>query len=140
MNIIAKSNNNQKLQAGQQVNRIGKYLYKHIDGAFRMQTSPNTCDVYVTVLYQIPPEFLQKYGIKDEKYEQVYEMIINLNITTYQNKLRVNVIEMTDKEKTLGCDVYKPEILENLQQSAELIFNKVCKRISRAFKDYEFLF
>lgn len=143
MIITCKSkgnSNNSKLEAGQQVNRIGKYLYKHLDGAFKIKNSPNTCDVYITVLYQIPPEFLNKYNINETKYEEVFEMTINLNITTYQNKLRVNVIEMTEGEKTLGCDVYKPEVLENLQESANLIFNKVCKRISKEFKDYEFLF
>lgn len=129
-----------QLQAGQQVNRVGKYLYKHLDGAYKIKNSPNTCDVYVTVLYQIPPEFLKKYGIKGDEYEKVNEMTVNLSITTYQNKVRINIIEVTPDEKTIGFDVYKPEQLENLQESAAMIFNKVCKRISKEFQDYEFLF
>lgn len=132
--------NGNQLQAGQQVNRVGKYLYKHLDGAFKMDKTPNTCDVYVTVLYQIPPEILKKYNIKGEEYEKVNEMTLNLSITTYQNKVRINIIEVTPDEKTIGFDVYKPEQLENLQQSADTIFSKVCKRISKEFQDYEFLF
>lgn len=131
---------NKPLEAGQQVKRVGKYLYKHLDGAFKMTNGANECDVYVTVLYQIPPEFLKKYGITQKEYEEVKEMTLDLNIATYQNKVRINIIEVTPDEKTIGFDVYKPEQLENLQKSAELIFNKVCKRISKEFQDYEFLF
>lgn len=135
-----RNNNNQPLEAGQQVNRVGKYLYKHLDGAFKMTKGSNECDVYVTVLYQIPPEFLKKYNITEEQYKDVNEMTLDLNIATYQNKVRINIIEVTPDEKTIGFDVYKPEQLENLQQSAELIFDKVCKRIAKEFQDYDFLF
>lgn len=129
-----------QLSANQQVNRLGKYLYKNLDGAFKIQNSSNTCDVYVTVLYQIPSEILKKYNITDEKYTDVHEMTVNISITTYQNKVRVNVIEMTNQEKTIGFDLYQPESLENLQESAKKVFQRVCKRISKEFADYDFLF
>lgn len=140
-----KSNKNNvktgsQLQAGQQVNRVGKYLYKHLDGAFKIKNSGNTCDVYVTVLYQIPPEFLKKYGIEESKYQEVNEMTLNINITTYQNKVRINIIEVTPDEKTIGYDLYQPEELEDLQKSADKIFKRVCRRISKEFQDYDFLF
>lgn len=136
------SSNNQgrKLEAGQQVNRVGKYLYKHLDGAFKIQNTPNTCDVYVTVLYQIPTEILKKYSITEDKYGELNEMTLNLSITTYQNKVRINIIEVTPEEKTIGFDVYLPEDLEDLEGSAKKIFSRVCKRISKEFQDYEFLF
>lgn len=129
-----------QLQAGQQVNRLGKYLYKHLDGAFKIQNTSNTCDVYVTVLYQIPLEVRKRYNMTEDKYQEVHEMTVNISITTYQNKVRVNVIEMTKGEKTIGFDLYQPEELIDLQSSAQKVFQRVCKRISKEFKDYDFLF
>lgn len=126
------------IPASQQVNRVGKYLYKHLDGAVKIKYSGNTCDVYTILLYQIP--YLQRIPGKGKEYNDVHEMYINLNITTYQNKLRVNVIEITPEERTLGCDVYKPELLEDLEEAKRLIYQKVCKRLSKAYEEYDFLF
>lgn len=149
MKIIAKTSrktapkgptSGNQLQAGQQVNRLGKYLYKNLDGAFKIKNSPNTCDVYVTVLYQIPLEVRKRYNMTEDKYAEVHEMTVNISITTYQNKVRINVIEMTKGEKTIGFDLYPPESLVNLQESAKKVFQKVCKRIEKEFKDYDFLF
>lgn len=142
MKIFCKGNtnknNNQGLSPAQQVNRVGKYLYKNLDGAFKIEFSPNMCDVYVTLLYQLP--YLDRIPGKGREYNDVHEMTLNLNITTYQNKLRVNVIEMTDEERTLGHDTYSPEKLINLSDAKDLIFNKVVKRVSKAYEDYDFIF
>lgn len=128
MKIIHASSSNQKIPANLAVNKIGKYLYNHIDGAFKYKTSPNICDVYFLLLYQN----------KGEK--EVNEMYIDLNITTYQNKVRVNVIEITPEERTIGYDCYSPEIICDLQSAKELVFNKVVKRISKAYSDTDFIF
>ena len=135
MKILCK---NQQLQAGQQVNRVGKYLYNHLDGAYKIEKSPNTCDIYITLLYQIPR--LQQIPGRGKEYNGVKEMTLNLNITTYQNKLRVNIIEMTPEERTIGHDTYSPEKLIDLKQATELIFNKVVKRVSKAYEEYDFIF
>lgn len=117
------------------VNRLGKYLYKNIDGAFKFKNSGNMFDVWMTLLYAIPSDELQKGQEQD-----VHEMTINLNITTYQNKVRVNSIEVSPNERTLGCDVYKAERLEDFEQAKELILNKICKHIHKWYSDYEILF
>ena len=122
-----------KQQVSQQVNRIGKYLYKGLDGSFKFKISPNMYDVYITFLYREP----YVRGISDTT---IHEMVIDINITTYMNKVRVNVIELSPEEKTLGFDVYEPESLYNLEEGAAKIYNNVCKRISKAYKEYEFLF
>ena len=128
-----------ELQANQQVNRVGKYLYKHIEGAEKIQFFGNTCDVYIRVLYQVP--YWERIpGKEAEGYNDVKEMMIDVNITTYQNKLRVNVIEMSPEERTLGFDLYKPELLKELEPAKEMIWAKVIKRISTAYKDYDFTF
>lgn len=120
------------IPATQQVNMLGKYLNKHIDGAFKITFSSNICDVYFKLLYEVPFE--------EKRPDNLYEMIIDINITTYQNKLRINVIEVTPEERTLGSDLYKPELLKNLNEAFVMIYDNICKRISRAYEDYDFVF
>ena len=90
-------------------------------------------DVYFTLLYQLKPEF-------GGKVNDVKEMTVNINITTYQNKIRVNVIEITPEERTIGYDLFTPDKLQNLEEAKDLIFNRVVKRISKAYENYIFLF
>ena len=123
----------QVLPASQQVNRVGKFLYKHLEGAYDYKKSGNMYDVYCTLLYQLKEEF---GGNPDD----VEEMTININITTYQNKLRINTIELTPKERTLGFDLMKPEDLVDLQKASEIIFWKVGNRIRKAYQNYVILF
>lgn len=124
-----------KLQAGQVINAVGRYLYKHIDTAYNMKKSPNMVDVYFEIAYQLLPE----YGkIKED--EEAHVMSININITTYQNKIRVNVIEVSPEERTLGFDTFKLEIFENMNEGMKLVLDKVRNRMKRAFKEYEFYF
>lgn len=136
MKILCKSN--MMLSANQQVNRVGKYLYNNLDGAFKYKTSSNTCDVYFTLLYQLPLDMQEPD--KGKEYNDVHEITVDINITTYQNKVRVNVIEMTPMQRTLGYDLYEPYVLENLENAKKRIFNKIIKRVSKAYSEYDFLF
>ena len=133
MKIYIRSANQNNLPASTQVNRVGKYLYNHLDGAYKYTKSPNMYDVYVTLLYQLKPEY-------DGGVNEVEEMTININITTYQNKVRVNTIEMTPMERTLGYDITKPEEMIDLQKAMEIIKWKVGNRIRKAYKEYIILF
>lgn len=121
------------IPASSQVNRIGKYLYKYLDGAYKFVKSGNMYDVYVTLLYQLKPEC-------GGKVNDVKEMTININVTTYQNKIRINTIEITPQERTLGYDIMKPDELEDLQTAYKIIIWKVGNRIRKAYKDYLILF
>lgn len=116
-------------QPGQQVNRVGKYLYKNIDGAFKITFGPNECTIKMRMYYQIP---------NDSK--SLDEMHFNINITTYQNKLRVNVIEDTEMEKTLGHFTITPEQTKNLEVARDIIYDKVCHYIEREYSDYDFVY
>lgn len=136
MKIECRSN--QLLSANQQVNRLGKFLYKHIDGAFNYKKSSNMYDVYMTILYQLPVE--SQDMSKGKEFNDLHEMTLDINITTYLNKVRINIIEMTPEEKTIGYDLYEPEKLEDLVKASEIILKKIHKRISREFREYEFLF
>lgn len=85
------------------------------------------CDVYIMLLYAEP-------GSND-----VQEMILDINITTYQNKIRINIIEVTPKERTLGFDLYTSEEMMNLQEASKKIYQKILKRVYRAYEDFDFL-
>ena len=117
---------NNVIPASKQVNRIGKYLYRNLDGAYKFESGSNQFDVYFVVVYE------------NEDGEQE-EMNLDLNIATYQNKLRVNIIEMTENQKTIGFDVFKPEKLEDLSQAYKQILTKVYKRLEKAYPDFLFV-
>lgn len=121
----------------QQINAIGKYLYKHLGGAQSLKISPNMCDVYFIILYQLPYD--KQYLKNGREKNDVHEMLIDLNITTYRNSIRVNTIEVTLNERTLGFDLFDPAISQNLEYAQSLIYTTVVKRIARAYKDYNFL-
>lgn len=133
MKILCVKSTQTQIPASQQVNRVGKYLYKHLDGAYEFRKSGNMYDVYCTLLYELKEEY---GGTKND----VQEMAININITTYQNKLRINTIEMTPQERTLGFDLMKPEELVDLQTAMAIIQRKVGNRIRKAYKEYIVLF
>ena len=135
---IYSAANQPKLQAGQQVNRVGKYLYKHLDSSQDIEYSPNTCDVYIGLLYQ--RKKMDQDWTKPDEYNDMHEMRINLSITTYQNKIRVNIIEITPREKTIGYDLYQPDEFLDIQKACNKIYERVCKRLSKEFQDYEFIF
>lgn len=125
--VYSASNKNQsKISASQIVNRLGKYLYNHLDGAFQYKKSGNTFDLYTTLLYELKEEF---GGIKND----VQEMTLTISITTYQNKIRVNTIEVSPDERTLGYDLLKPELLNDLDTAKSVIMQKVHKRIDKAY-------
>lgn len=127
-----------KLSGNQQVIRVGKYLFKNIDGAYDFKSTSNMYDIYMTVLYEVPRERRERSDSENKNY--LHEMNVNINITTYANKLRVNVIEMTNREKTLGTIVIFPEHLEDLSEARRRILAKVIKCLSKEFSEYDFLF
>ena len=67
-------------------------------------------------------------------------MIVNISITTYQNKIRVDTIEVTPDARTLGYDIFEPNIITDLENAKRKILGRVAKRISKAYKDFDFLF
>ena len=103
--------------------------------SFKIKNTGNTCDVWMTLLYAVPTEELQKGDVQD-----VHEMTLNLSITTYQNKIRVNIIEVTPDERTLACQVYKPEQLEDFSLATKVIFNKIIKRVEKVYEEFEILY
>lgn len=147
MIITCSNSNSSRLPAlGQTVNSLGKYLYKNLDGAIDFKKSANMFDVYTIVLYQIPYEFLKKYNITEEKYKEVYEMTLNINLTTYQSKIRCNIIEMSPEEVTLGSMTLNVEKFRKLDPQNYFynimmhITDYIYRRIEKYYEDYDFLY
>lgn len=116
-----------QLQPDQLVNKLGKYLNKNIDGAYKISfKSGGTCDVYMYMYYQVG--------------DDVRQMDLNINITTYSKNIRINLIEMTDFEKTLSSKTWKATQLEDLTKAKEIVYNWICSCISKEYSEYDFVF
>lgn len=151
MKIFAKSsgrNNDEyynRLPLPSQVKRLGKYLKDNLTGVYKVQEPPNEYIIYTTILYQIDPEvrkMLKKYQKEFQgKEEDIYEMNIYLNITTYGQYIRVNVIQLDEYEITLGYLRLEPKELISLPYCKDKILNYTKRVIERKYKDdgYEVL-
>ena len=126
------------VKQGKLVNRIGKALYSYLDGAYKLDFSPNTCDVYITLLYQLPK--LQRIPGKGREYNGVHEMTLDLNITTYSNGIRVYVTELTPEERTICYFSLKESQIGNTQEVIEKIKNQVIRQVSKKYEEYDFIF
>lgn len=125
------------IPGGIQVNKVGKYLYKHFDSRDSIKFKPNTCDVYFTLYYQLPKE--RQIPGEDEMNE-MHEMQMCISITTYSNKLRVEINEISPYEKTISFDVYPEYIVQNLDILRSKIIMKLRKDVIAEYEDYDFLF
>lgn len=85
-----------------------------------------TCDVYMFMYYQVGNDLKQ--------------MNLNINITTYSKNIRINLIEMTDFEKTLGSKTWKADQLEHLTKAKDLVYDWICSRIAKEYDEYDFIF
>lgn len=115
--------------AGANVNRIGKYLMKHIDGAYSIKFLSMTCEVLMKMYYQIEGDA-----------NTFNEMDFEINITSYQNKIRVNLTEITETEKTIAQVILKPEEVEDLNLAKKRILSTLRKAIAKEFDNYIFVF
>lgn len=118
----------------QQVNRIGRYLYNHIDSAYRYKASSNTSDVYMTVMYQLP---VVRRPIGDQ---EVHEMHIIISVTTYADKIRVNLIEISPDEITLGHMAIPQDMVDNLDDLKKYILARIQKLLNKRYANYDFIY
>lgn len=126
------------IPASKAVKELGKYLYKNLDSAYNQKSSGNTYDVYMTVYYQVP-EYMQVPWM-DDQYNDLQEMNILLDLTTYQNKIRINIFIDDETEKTLGYYLLPPETLHDIEKAKDRILKIVKNRLNKEFEGYEFIF
>lgn len=150
MKIFAKKFNNNdeyynRLPLPSQVKRLGKYLKDNLTGVYKVVEPPNEYIIYTTILYQIDPEvrkMLKRYQKEFQgKEEDIYEMNIYFNITTYGQYIRVNVIQLDEYEITLGYLRLDNKDLISLPYCKKKILDYAKKRIETKYKDdgYEVL-
>lgn len=114
---------------GSIVNKVGKYLKKHIDGAYKIKFSSMTCEVYMRMYYQVE-------GDPDTFNEMDFE----ISVTSYQNKIRVNITEITAMEKTIGQIILKDEELSDLKLAQKRIISELRRAINKEYSNYIFVY
>ena len=135
-------------QTAQIVNSIGKYLYKNLSGAINFKKSSNMFDVWTIVLYQIPQEIAKKYNLSIEESQQVNEMLLDINLTGYNTKIRVNIIEESPDEMTIGSQTFDLEKYKTRYTNQQACFTAIkdsieayiIRRLKHRYEDYEFLY
>lgn len=111
------------------VNKLGKYLRKSLDGAFKITFGPNHCIVSLKMFYELPDD---RNSFK--------EMTFSIDITSYQNKLRINITENTIMEKTIGQLILKPEEIGDLNYAKTKLMDTLVKSIDKEFEGYDFIY
>lgn len=138
MKIYAKGAPQQP-SASQMVNKLGYYIMRNLDGAFKIQKSSNMCDVYVTFLYALPYD-----GTHPQ--DEVEELTLDINITTYTGKLRVNILEPSPREKTIMFMTFEPVKYYSKTTGYDLkrLFEEIMKKMKRAvakeYTEFDFIF
>ena len=133
-----------RLPLPSQVKRLGKYLKDNLTGVYKVQEPPNEYVIYTTILYQIDPEvrkMMKRYPTELKGIEEdIYEMNIYFNITTYGGQyIRVNVIQLDEYEVTLGFLRLDRLDLMSLPDCKRKILEYAKKRIEKKYEDYEVL-
>lgn len=113
----------------QEVNKIAKYLYKHIDGAYKIQYGANFVDVYINVFYHT-----------GEEDADVQTMRLDINMTSYSNKIRYNVTEMDIMENTFLHGTLEVTELISYDDIVHAIYTRIVNAIIEEFEEYDFIF
>lgn len=126
-----------------QVKILGDYLRKNLTGVYDVKQPPNEYIIYTTILYQIPESLrkeLKQYNKEFEgKEEDIYEVNVYFNITTYGQYIRVNIILLDEYEVTLGYRRFEPSELISLPACKDKLMDYTYKQIGNYFKKYEVL-
>lgn len=112
-----------------QVNRVGKFLYKNLDGADAIKFKSQMCEVYVTMYYQVP-----------EEPDTFDELTFIISLTTYADKLRINITEDTSMQETILHKTYIEDQLGDLHKINEDILSKMRKAVSKKYAEYDFIY
>lgn len=122
------------MKINQQINQIGKYMYHNIDGAIGYKTKPNESIVTFLMYFQDDPDKVTQSDI------DLQEIKIEIDITTYNNKIRVDMIELDPNERTLGYYLYSPESADDMKYIKDDILNKLNKRIRKFYGQFLYLY
>lgn len=139
-NMFIYVNSAKQMEVTKLVNTVGKSLYKKLDGSYSFKKGNGFSEVKSTILYQIPKEVSDRYNLAQEEREKVNVMEVTISITTYSNKLRVEVIELSPEEKTIAFKTFKSDMFNNIQQGISVVYDFITSSIEKEFNGYEILF
>jgi hypothetical protein len=114
---------------GTLIKKVGKYLNDVIDGTYKIAFHPMECEIFMRMYYQIP-------NVK----ESFDEMKFIISVTSYQNKLRINLTEDDEYEKTIGQLILFPEELTDLPIVRKRVLQMIKKAISKEFREFDFIY
>lgn len=140
-----------RLPKASQVKRLGDYLTKNknpdlrLTGVYKVEQPPNQYLIYTTIMYQIDPEVrksLKRYQKEFQgKEEDIYEMNILINITTYGQYIRIYFVQLDEYEQNLGYMRLEPEELMSLPYCKDKVQKFIKNKIEKKYADegYEVL-
>ena len=133
-----------RLPLPSQVKRLGKYLKDNLTGVYKVKEPPNEYVICTTILYQIDPEvrkMMKRYPTELKGIEEdIYEMNIYFNITTYAGKyIRINIIQLDEYEVTLGFLRLDRVDLMSLPDCKKKLLAYTKKVIEKRYEGYEVL-
>lgn len=122
------TNSIERLPLSQLVNIVGKYVYKNINGGYEFKKRPNIVDMF----FNIPCQYVDN--------PESSQISVNINVTTYQDKLRVNLVEVSSMERTLGYFTVNVSKFADSQDLCKSIMNKIHTKLDKSFSDCTILY
>ena len=128
------------------INSLGKYLFKSLDGAIDFNKKSNEFELNTLVLYEIPKEVIKTYNLNEDEYGELYEAELQISLTSYDTKLRMNIYCIRPENLVLGhmtLDVSRYEDMDNTQffkLVEEKLLAYIRKRLEAVFGGFEFIF
>ena len=102
------------------------------------------------VLYKENSSYIfEKYEIYDcynnvyrgtISYSDVNSMKFNINLTTYQNKIRVNLIEIEPQDRPVSYRTYDTSKHQTVQSLSSMILKDIRNTLNNYYEGYEFIF
>lgn len=126
-----------QLPLNKAIKTISQYLYRNIDSAYDLKHSSNMSDVYMTVYYQVP-RLYQVPGRRDG-YNDLHEMNIDINITTYANKIRMNITQISPEERTIGQLIIDGNDID-VDKIKKRTLSYIQGRLKKEYEGYDFIF
>ena len=121
------------------VNKVAKYLYKHIDSSEKIKFDANKADVIFCIYFQEVTRTKSSRKSEEVTFGELQEMKLDLSLTTYSNKIRCYVAEISPDETTLFFKVYDPAKFSSLEDIRIRIFKDTETKLTRLYDEYEFL-
>lgn len=107
---------------------LAKYLYTNIGSATSWTSQSNVVTVQFTV-YIVHPI--------DVEGQTIDHVDLEVNITTYSNKIRIELFEKTPLERTLAFYVYTPENVQDFKYMKTDILKKIKKAVTKYYEGIE---